>query len=310
NSFLSPFDLSTETQTAFAGADATFGMLPQLAMFMTNTYWQGPPNNPPFNVVPVKWPSGSIAVNITSLTTQDQVLARDALAAWAAVANLKFTETAGPADITYNDGGSKIAGTNVVHIGGVLQPLPVQISADYAAIGNGPDGVGSYLFQTYLHETGHALGLGHVGPYNSDGKYGVNNIFTNDTYQYSVMSYFEQANFMGSSNASLVTPQMADILAIQNLYGASTTPVGNTTYGFNSTAGPLYNFRDYPNGNVPAFTIFNTGANNTLDASGFSQDQTINLNPGTWSSIGGLVNNNCIYTTTNIPNSLASNPNT
>ena len=126
------------------------------------------------------------------------------------------------------------------------------------------------------------------------------------------MSYNTQTNFDGSSFAYLVTPQMADILAIQRIYGAPTTSVGNTTYGFNSTAGAIYNFDLYPKAGfpaVPAFTIYNTGINNTLDASGYTTNDTINLNPNEWSSIGGLKNNIGIYTTTNIANAVAGSGN-
>ena len=46
----------------------------------------------------------------------------------------------------------------------------------------------SYTFTTYVHEIGHALGLGHQGPYNSnvpadyDPTYSVDASFANDTW--------------------------------------------------------------------------------------------------------------------------------
>jgi hypothetical protein len=286
-----------------AGADATFGTPQQLANFMISGYWASQGGQQPR-----QWQSHSISVNITNLTPAEQALARDALADWAAVSNLTFTFTNGQANITYLDTASRQAFANSNVSGQFLTSVTVNIGSDFAPIGNGPGGVGSYLFQTYIHETGHALGLGHTGPYNSSATYGVNNIFTNDTWQWSVMSYFDQPNFNGSSRGYLVTPQMADIFAVQQMYGTPTTSVGNTTYGFNSTAGAIYNFGLYPSG-APTFTIFNTGANNTLDASGYTQDQIINLNSGQWSSIGGLKNNIGIYTTTNIANAIAGSGN-
>src|SRR5262245_46577793 len=294
-----------------------FGSLLDLANFMMSGYWASPAGG---GGLPRQWQNPSISVNITNLTPAEQVLARDAFADWSAVCNLTFTFINGPAQITFFNTAtalrngvvvpSAFADTSNVQ-GQFLQTVTVNINSNLAPIGNGPDGVGSYLFSTYVHEIGHALGLGHTGPYNAEGVYGVNNIFTNDTWQWSVMSYFDQNNFDGSSVAELVTPEMADILAVQTMYGPPPTSVGNTTYGFNSTAGAIYNFSQYPSGGTAtiAFTIFNTGANNTLDASGYTQNQTLNLNPGQWSSIGGLVNNIGIYTTTNIANAIGGSGN-
>ena len=42
---------------------------------------------------------------------------------------------------------------------------------------------------------------------------------------------------------------------------------------------------------APALTIYDSGGNDTLDCSGYSAAQTIDLHPGAFSSVGGLVNN-------------------
>jgi serralysin len=82
----------------------------------------------------------------------------------------------------------------------------------------------------------------------------------------------------------------SDIVAAQNLYGANTTfNAGNTVYGRNATAGSLYDFANYTT--APAFTIYDTGGSDTLDASGYGANQTINLNAEAFSSVGGLTNN-------------------
>ena len=51
---------------------------------------------------------------------------------------------------------------------------------------------------------------------------------------------------------------------------------------------PVYDFTKNTN---PVFTIWDGRGNDTLDASGFAQNQNINLQPGSYSSIGGLTNN-------------------
>ena len=145
-------------------------------------------------------------------------------------------------------------------------------------------------YQTYIHEIGHALGLGHQGPYNGSASYSTNAVYANDTWQYSIMSYFSEPNYSGSSYRYVVTPQMADIYAVALMYGAATsTRTGDTVYGFNSNAGAVFNFGNYTS--APALTIYDSGGNDTLDCSGYSAAQTIDLHAGAFSSVGGLVNN-------------------
>ena len=102
--------------------------------------------------------------------------------------------------------------------------------------------IDSYSFQTFVHEIGHAIGLGHQGGYNGSATYGIDNDFVNDSWQMSIMSYFSQTENTATtaSYAYLAGPMMADILASQNLYGApdsSTATAGDTTYGANSNIG-------------------------------------------------------------------------
>jgi serralysin len=83
---------------------------------------------------------------------------------------------------------------------------------------------------------------------------------------------------------------MADIYAVTSMYGAATsTRTGDTVYGFNSNAGAVFNFNTYSP--APALTIYDSGGNDTLDCSGYSAAQTIDLHAGAFSSVGGLANN-------------------
>src|SRR5437879_7688571 len=101
---------------------------------------------------------------------------------------------------------------------------------------------------------------------------------------------------------------MADIYAVDSIYGAATsTRSGDTVYGFNSNAGAVFNFGNYSQ--APALTIYDSGGNDTLDCSGYSAAQTIDLHPGSFSSIGALVHNIGIATTAIIENAIGGGGN-
>jgi serralysin len=172
--------------------------------------------------------------------------------------------------------------------------------------------VGGYAYQAYLHEIGHALGLGHPGNYNVVANYPYDAAFLNDSWATTIMSYFSQEESdyfadLGFTELYLVTPMVADILAVQQLYGLSTTTrSGNTTYGFNSNAGnQIYNANVSTGGitNV-ALTIFDTGGIDTLDYSGSAADQRIDLNPESFSNVLGQRGNLSIARGTIIENAI------
>lgn len=172
--------------------------------------------------------------------------------------------------------------------------------------------VGGYSYFAIMHELGHALGLSHPGLYNAGPgqsiTYANNAQFTQDTQMYSVMSYFDES-FTGASNyASYADALMLlDIQALQNIYGANTaTRSGNTVYGFNSNAGGVYNF---VTNTTPALCIWDGGGSDTIDLSGYSMMQVVNLNDGTFSNIGGGTNNVSIAVGANIENVIGGSGN-
>jgi hypothetical protein len=198
----------------------------------------------------------------------------------------------------------------------------------YGPLDGDPGTKGGYPYSTVIHEIGHILGLGHAGPYDATVDRQQQQFGPYDTEQWSIMSYIHPSatdtryfadypfggTYWGTTTDSdgkvydnePLTPQMLDILAIQRLYGTPTSGVfsSSQTYGFNAsfTDPFLQSIYDFSSGNNPTaiVTIWNSGTGNALDLSGFSQDATVNLTPGAFSSAGGLVNNIAIAFDTQI----------
>ena len=158
---------------------------------------------------------------------------------------------------------------------------------------------GGYGIFTYIHEIGHALGLSHPGQYNGSASFATDADYSQDTRQYTTMSYFqagqngESVDHIGSNGYSTryaATPLLHDILALQSLYGADTTTrTGSTTYGFNSNAGR--DAFDFTHNVDPVVAIWDAGGVDTIDVSGWNTNQTINLTAGSFSSVGHLNKN-------------------
>lgn len=151
---------------------------------------------------------------------------------------------------------------------------------------------GNYAWHTILHETGHALGLKHG--HEAKGAFAALPA-DYDSVEYSVMTY---RSFVGGtagaySYSTWSAPQtymMADIAALQQLYGADfTTNADDTVYSWTQGSGDTYVNGEIAvdaGGSVIFATIWDGGGNDLYDLSAYATNLVIDLRPGAASAFG------------------------
>ncbi|MBF0392441.1 MAG: M10 family metallopeptidase C-terminal domain-containing protein [Alphaproteobacteria bacterium] len=209
----------------------------------------------------------------------EKAAARQALAQYAAISNISFKEVSSGGQIEFGnvDLGGTSGMTHWWNSGARLTSADVYMNAK----ANLTYAEGSFGYRVLLHEIGHALGLKHSGSYTSydNGPFLPS---AEDNNQFTVMAYKNHPT-MGGTNAS--SPMLFDVAAAQYLYGKDTATASDATaYKWATNASVVK-------------TIWDGGGTDVIDASLQSKRAIINLDPGTFSSVGatktgGLALNN------------------
>jgi serralysin len=217
-----PFFDNVGNFTLTAAASGSYPTLTarQVADYLTGAYWVALDrvDAVDLNDGPRAFAEHIVSVNLTGLDADGQRLAKVALATWENVSNIDFVETGGGAQITFTDDSGFNASTNSTVSGTTIVSSSVDIGRPW--LDTYGTSLNSYGFQTYIHEIGHAIGLGNAGPYNGSATYGTHNIYANDSWAFTVMSDFDQAESGYGAVQQLGGPLGADIIAARTLYGS------------------------------------------------------------------------------------------
>lgn len=245
---------------------------------------------------------GSSSADADGISDARAEVVQQALAYISNTTGIRFTEVTGDSLITFTDDeAGAFARYSYWPDTNDMFSAQVNISDSWF---QGSTSSTDYYFQTVLHEIGHALGLDHPDEYTT---FTYNPDVANDSWHTSVMSYAALSQYQTEGLSYSQTYSVADLIALQQLYSGQVAQVGastgyqilsgDTVYGFNTSLDQnlfpvLSALADNAGNNF--YTLADAGGIDTLDASGWSMDQNIDLTitqasatSATTSSIGG-----------------------
>ena len=225
-----------------------------------------------------------------SLNAAQRTGARDALAEFAKVGDISFSEQASGSP----NGTLRFAEFTGISTAYGYYPNSSESGGDMGFNTTDYDSpnLGSYAYLTFMHEVGHAMGLKHGHETSGPGAMTADK----DGMEYSVMTYnsFVGQNqnpgfYTNSSNNYAQSLMMYDIAAIQRLYGADfTTNSTASTYTFSTTTGEMFINgvgQGTPGANVIFRTIWDGDGTDTYDLSNFTNNLKLDLTPGEYSDL-------------------------
>ena len=231
-------------------------------------------------------PPGTTGVDISEpfapLNDAQIAAAEQAMASWAAVANVTFVETsAADADITF--GGANL-GDGIAGFGG----FPSTEASGEVWISTTDETLdapvaGDYAFQVFVSVVGYALGLKSAIAWDPTSGEPLPDIpveYENDR-EHTILSLFKDTEAEDEPQG----PMLYDIAAVQHLYSANTaTNAGDTTYDFGADGHPF-------------MVLWDGGGHDTIDLSGRTAATDIDLRPGYFTNSEGPYNFVIAYST-------------